>query len=129
MHIIQTNSHLSVYKDILEASHARLYVVARIWSQPIYPLMKEMDKENVWYDTMGSYVSIRHGKRDLHIATWMNLKVLSKKRITKRRDSNPDSNYVNQSVNRCIITLFFKDTHVSTNREDGLQRQSTVQRV
>lgn len=47
VYIIQTNPHLSVYKDTLEDAHARLCVVARIWSQPKYPLMREIDKENV----------------------------------------------------------------------------------
>lgn len=39
------NLILSVDKDILEGAHARLFVVARSWSQPKYPLIGEIYKE------------------------------------------------------------------------------------
>lgn len=70
-------------KDILEGAHARLFVVARSWSQPKYPLIREIYKENVWYNMLESYVTIRHSEQDFHLTTLTNLKLLSKERMKK----------------------------------------------
>lgn len=65
---------------------AALFIIAKIWKQPSYPSLDEIDKENVY--TIECLFSLRKKEFMSSAATWMNLVDLMLSEISQHRKMN-----------------------------------------